>query len=86
MHFMHQTKTKNSIRCTDFLPCLHNARQYFCVYSHKYYSDTGNTLIYMCIYHTRSDPHLHDSLKHFLWVGVKQSVNIMATSGGDFLH
>ncbi len=30
--------------------------------------------------------YLHDSLQHFLWVGVKQSVNIMATSGSDFLQ
>lgn len=29
---------------------------------------------------------LHDSLQHFLWVGVKQSINIMATSGSDFLN
>lgn len=29
---------------------------------------------------------LHDSLQYFLWVRVKQSVNIMATSGSYFLY
>lgn len=42
----------------------------------------------MCVIynHCLLDLDLHDSLKHFLWVGVKQSVNIMATGGSDFLH
>lgn len=29
---------------------------------------------------------LHDSLQHFLWVGVKKSVHIMSTRGSDFLR
>lgn len=28
----------------------------------------------------------HDSLKYFLWVGIEEPVNIMATGGCDFLH
>ena len=30
--------------------------------------------------------YLHDSLQHFLWIGVEQPVNIMAAGGRDLLH
>ena len=34
----------------------------------------------------KSRVYLHDSLQHFLWIGVKEPVNIVATSCCDLLH
>lgn len=47
-------------------------------------SEHAGTLVSMHIEYVMLQD-LHDSLQHFLWVGVEQSVNIMATSGSDFL-